>query len=246
MFLPTITEAADLLALLDEDPRRRAITYEPLAEAADRPRVYAYPGARIEATGRALDVIGEAGSADALLNAAIEVDVREDLEAYAASPIRFLPGKDDAAWVHPDHAEAPAAPCINGEPGTVSNSDNRPERASLPTITEADDLMLMLRDDPRRRVVTYGWYRDHVPTRPCVCEYPDARIEGIGRILAVIERGSADDLLHAAIDADVREDLEAWAACPIRCHPRTWETIWIHPDHPEARNAPCLNGRPGR
>lgn len=117
MPLPIIAEAADLLALLDEAPRHRAVTYEPMAEAADRPRVYEYPGDRIEGPGRALAVIAEAGSANALLNAAIEVDVLHDLEAYAASPIRFRSGKDDAAWVHPDHGEAPAAPCINERPG---------------------------------------------------------------------------------------------------------------------------------
>ncbi|MBE7200107.1 MAG: hypothetical protein INR70_20195 [Parafilimonas terrae] len=117
MTLPTITAAADLLAILEEAPRRRAVTYEALAEATERPRVYEYPGERMEGSGRALAVIEEAGSADALLNAAIEADVRYDLEAYAASPIRFLPGKADAAWVHPRHGEAPAAPCINREPG---------------------------------------------------------------------------------------------------------------------------------
>ena len=107
----------------------------------------------------------------------------------------------------------------------------------LPVITEAADLLLMLRDDPRRRAVAYGSTGD-VSRQPCVCEYPGERVEGVGRILAVIEMGSADDLLHAAIEADVQRDLAAWAACPIRCHPCTWSTYWVLPEHPEAQSAP--------
>ena len=107
----------------------------------------------------------------------------------------------------------------------------------LPIITEADDLLLMLRDDPRRRAVAYGIIAD-APRRPCVCEYPGEHVEGVGRILAVIESGSADDLLHAATKADVERDHAAWAACPIRCHPCTWSTFWVLPEHPEASNAP--------
>lgn len=105
-----------------------------------------------------------------------------------------------------------------------ASSDDPPERASLPTITDADDRVAMLCDDLRRRAVTYEYMAD-APTRPCVCEYPGGRVEGIGRILAVIEHGSADDLPHVAPHADVRGDVEAWAACPIRCHPCTWLTI---------------------
>lgn len=77
---PTITEAADLLAMLAEAPRRRAIIFEPEADAAARPLVYEYPGELIEGPGWALAVIG-AGSADELLHTAIEVDVRYDLAA---------------------------------------------------------------------------------------------------------------------------------------------------------------------
>ena len=121
---------------------------------------------------------------------------------------------------------------------TQTDPDEFPKRATVPTITEAADLLALLNEAPRRRAVTYRHFVDHAP-RPGVSEYPDERIEGLGRTLAVIEAGSADDLLHYAVDVDVRRDLEAWAACPIRYRSTKSTTALVSPDHPAAP------GRPG-
>lgn len=120
---------------------------------------------------------------------------------------------------------------------TRDSADEPPKRADCPTITEAADLVALLHEAPRRRAVVTQYFSDHRPQYG-VSEYPGDRIEHDGRIIAVIEAGSAADLLNAAIDADVRRDLAAWSACPIRhCHSRH-ATRWVHPDHPDAPITP--------
>lgn len=114
-----------------------------------------------------------------------------------------------------------------------ANSDELPARETLPTITEAADMLALLEASPRRRAVAYGHFADR-PAMPCVCEYPSELSEGLGRILAVIEAGSADEMLQAAIDATERRDGEAWPACPIRYRPSRTATQWVHPGHEEA------------
>lgn len=120
---------------------------------------------------------------------------------------------------------------------TRTDPDELPARATVPTIIEAADLLALLHEAPHRRAVAYQHFADH-PAMPGVCEYDGERIEGSGRILAVIEAGSADDLLQYAIDVDVRRDLEAWAACPIRHRSTRSATIWVSPNHPDAPSRP--------
>jgi len=101
----------------------------------------------------------------------------------------------------------------------------------MKTITDAEALLAMLRENPARRAVEM---RDDEEA-PAVREYKAEDFKR-GRFLAMIECGTANELLERAYNASFNKDAAAWASLPLRYGP--FCSIWVLPEHPEAPQAP--------
>lgn len=104
----TVTETAEMLALLREAPRRRVVSYLVLPDGFEGPCVCEFPGETLQGNARVVAVIKEGGTACPILDQAYEADLAKNRLAWDALPVRY--GPHCSMWVLPDHAEAPAGP----------------------------------------------------------------------------------------------------------------------------------------
>jgi hypothetical protein len=132
-------------------------------------------------------------------------------------------------------------------------SRRKPNPDTLPTITTSDELLAALRSDPVRRAVA-------IIDRPYNDELYDIAVEDITvvegdlpdasdstkrftfstkRIAWVAKSSAAHGLLEAAHTADIKCDLAAWSALPLRPHRNgPYSPMWVLPEHPQAATEP--------
>jgi len=104
----SVTETADMLALLREAPRRRVVSYLVLPDGFEGPCVCEFPGDALQGNARVVAIIGEGGTARPVLDQAYEADLAKDGPAWEALPLRY--GPHCSMWVLPDHPETPTVP----------------------------------------------------------------------------------------------------------------------------------------
>jgi hypothetical protein len=103
-----------------------------------------------------------------------------------------------------------------------------------PTISDADELLGLLRADPHFRGVVY--VNDE---SLAVCEFKDGdpRSRGYSRVVAwIAESGTAYDILVEAHANDGNPDMAAWLTRPLRHGP--YCSTWVLPEHPRAPEGP--------
>ncbi len=99
------------------------------------------------------------------------------------------------------------------------------------TITDAEEMLSLLRDDPGNRAVAYVRNGDD--------DYERALVEVNSSCLPkrwlawLSDEGTAHDLLEAAYDADCKADSAAWAALPLRYGP--YCSTWVLAESPHAK-----------
>jgi hypothetical protein len=99
-------------------------------------------------------------------------------------------------------------------------------------ITDAEELLALLRENPARRAVELR----HDEDRPAVREYKGDGFKR-GCFLAMIEEdGTANELLYRAYNASFDGEAETWARLPLRYGP--FCGTWVLPEHPEALQKP--------
>ena len=103
--------------------------------------------------------------------------------------------------------------------------------SNISTIREVEELLLLLRESVRTRVVAY--VGDAVAVCDCVDGDPGRPIRPIAWI---DDTGPARELLNEAYDADVAPDASAWAALPLRYGP--YCSTWVLSEHPQAATKP--------
>ncbi len=101
----------------------------------------------------------------------------------------------------------------------------------LPTITEAADMLTMLRADPVGRAISSLEVDGPEISRPAVVTVsPNCKALAV---LAWIKPGSeAGLLLDTAYTADISADAATWAGLPVRYGPHC--SMWVLPEHPKA------------
>jgi hypothetical protein len=102
---------------------------------------------------------------------------------------------------------------------------------NISTIREVEELLLLLRESLRTRVVAY--VGDDVAVCDCVAGDPGRPIRPLARI---DDTGPTRELLDEAYDADVAGDAFAWAALPLRYGP--YCSTWVLSEHPQASTKP--------
>lgn len=103
-------------------------------------------------------------------------------------------------------------------------------------VTETADMLALLREAPRRRVVSYLVLPDGFEG-PCVCEFPGEALQGNARVVAIIaDGGTARPILDQAYEADLAKGGTAWETLPVRYGPHC--SMWVLSDHAEAPTGP--------
>ncbi len=98
---------------------------------------------------------------------------------------------------------------------------------NIPTIHDAGELLVLLRESALTRAVTY------IEGKVAVCECADNDPAFPIRPVAWIDNiGTARDLLDKAYDADQLRRRSAWAVLPLRYGP--YCSTWVLSDHPKA------------
>jgi Domain of unknown function (DUF4145) len=110
-------------------------------------------------------------------------------------------------------------------PKKIAEFRKRLEVLQAPRISDAADMLRLLRINPAKRAVVYANMPDDEYGR-CVAEV-DARVCAV-RVLAWLDDGSATLLLDAAYKADFGGDTTAWAALPLRYGPCC--STWVLPE----------------
>lgn len=103
--------------------------------------------------------------------------------------------------------------------------------SDIATISDTNELLVILREDLRARAVAY------VGEDLAVCDCADGNPAQLTGVIAWIDdAGAARELLDKAYDADCSSDAAAWATLPLRHGP--YCSTWVLSEHPQAPAKP--------